>query len=152
MGHQGKFNEACISGNLTVIADLLNNHNIDVHACNECGFRLACSNGHLNVVQYLLENNFNINVHAGNKEGFRHACKNGHSLIVQYLLTKMKMTNKIIKTLCKNKCEYFDEIKRYIKNHKYVVKLFDNKLQSCKILFVLYKTMNIENTIYFGII
>ena len=68
---------------------------------------------------------------------------------VVWLLTKTNMTNEILMILCKNKCEYNDEIKRHIEKHKYVIKLYNNKLQLCKILFVLYKTMNIENTIYF---
>ena len=41
-----------------------------MHAENEYGFRRACENGHLNVVQYLLENNYNIDVHANNETGF----------------------------------------------------------------------------------
>ena len=126
--------------------------NIDVHAENEEGFRWACYKGHLNIVQYLLENNFNIDVHAYNENGFIWACKNGYSAVVKYILTKTNATVELLKILCKYKCEYNDEIKRHIKRHKYVVKLYNNKLQSCKILFVLYKTMNIENTIYFGII
>ena len=184
MDCQKQFHEACKNGNLRAITNLLNNHNIDVHVDNEDGFRLACYNGHLNVVQYLLKNNFNIDVHAENEDGFRVACGNGHLNVVQYLLennfnidvhaeneygfiwaccygrlnvvkyllTKMELTDKMIKILCINKCEYFDEIKNQIKKYKHDVKLYNNKLQSCKFLFTLYKTMNVENTIYFGII
>ena len=144
---------ACWNGHLNVVQYLLeNNFNIDVHAENEHGFRSACYKGHLNVVKYLLENNFNIDAHADNEHGFRWACKFGHLNVVKYLLTKMEFTNEMIKILCINECEYIDEIKRHIKKHKYIVKLHNNKMQSCKILFTLYKTMNVENTIYLGLI
>ena len=150
--NESGFRWACINGHLNVVEYLTQNYDIDVHAENEYGFRLACVNGHLNVVQYLLENNYNIDVHADNEYGFRIAYKYGYLNVVQYLLTKMKLTNEMIKILCRKKCEYFDEIKSQIKVHKHVVKLHNNKLQSCKILFTLYKTINIENTIYLGII
>ena len=91
-------------------------------------------------------------MHAENEEGFRWACKCGYSNVVKYLLTKMELTNEMIKILCLNKCEYFNEIKSQIKIYKHDIKLYDNKLQSCKILFTLYKTMNVENTIYLGLI
>ena len=152
MDCQIQFYEACRIGGLTSVKHLINNFNINVHAENEKGFRLACWKGHLNVVQYLLENNFNIDVHANNEDGFRWACKYGYSNVVKYLLTKMELTNEMIKILCKNNCEYFDEIKSQIKIYKHYVKLYDNKLQLCKILFTLYKTINIENTIYLGLI
>ena len=152
MNYQTQFNEACKTGNLTTITDLLNNFNIDVHANNEEGFRWACERGRLNIVQYLLENNFNIDVHTNNEEGFIWACKNRHSAVVKYILTKTNATVELLKILCKYKCEYFDEIKFHMKNHKHVVKIYDNMLKSCKILFTLYNTINIENTIYFGII
>ena len=35
MDHQKQFYKACRNGNLTAITNLLNNHNIDVHANNE---------------------------------------------------------------------------------------------------------------------
>ena len=47
---------------------------------------------------------------------FYDACENGYLNVIKYLLTKIKFTNEIIKILCINTCEYFDEIKRYIKN------------------------------------
>ena len=152
MDCQQQFYEACKNGNLTTVQYLLNNYNIDVRAKNEEGFRWACQNGYLNVVQYLLENNFNIDAHADNEYGFRLACQRGHLNVVKYLLTKMELTNEMIKILCRKKCEYFYEIKSQIKIHKHIVKHCDNILQSCKILFTLYKTINIENTIYLGLI
>ena len=152
MDYQKQFYEACENGNLTDITYLLNTYDIDVHADNEKGFRWACRHGHLNVVQYLLEHNYNIDVHAENEYGFKFACKRGHLNVVKHLLTKIELTNEMIKILCNNNCEYFDEIKSQIKIHKHIVKLHNNNLQSCKILFTLYKTINIENTIYFGLI
>ena len=114
MNYQKQFYDACEANDLTVIVDLLNNYNIDVHAYNDCGFRWVCVFGHLN--------------------------------IVKYILTKTNMTTKLYKIMCK----YF--YKNDIIKYNYVIKLYNNKLHSFKILFALYNTINIENTIYFGII
>ena len=144
MNHQKQFYKACENGDN--IMYLLNSYDIDVHADNEKGFRFACWKGHLNVVQYLLENNFNIDVHADNEYGFKWACYFGHLNVVQYLLRKTKMTNEMLKILSEYK--YFDEIKK----HTRCVKIYNYKLRLCKILFPLYNTINVENSIYFGII
>ena len=47
-------------------------------------------------------------------------------------------------------CKYFN--KKYIIKYNYVIKLYNNKSHSFKVLFALYNTINIENAIYFGII
>ena len=146
MNYQEQFYDACEANDLTVIVDLLNNYNIDVHARCEYGFRLACAYGYLNVVQYLLENDFNIDVHVDNELGFEWACINGHLNIAKYILTKTNMTTEIVKIMCR----YFD--KNDIIKYNYVIKLYNNKLNSFKVLFALYNTINVENAIYFGII
>ena len=117
-------------------------------------FYEACENGHLNVVQYLLEHNYNINVRANNEEGFRRACGFGNLNIVQYLLTKTNITNEMLKIMCKYKYkfEHLDEIKSHVNKEKYSIVTYDNKLQSFKILFTLCNIINIDNAIYFGII
>ena len=146
MNHQKQFINACRNGNLTDITCLLQTYNINVHADNECGFRWACRYGHLNLVQYLLENNFNIDVHANDDEGFRWACWQGHLNVIKYLITKTKMTNKMMTILSKFK--YFDKLKM----HSCFVKIFNHKLRLYKFLFPLYNIINVENSIYFGII
>ena len=45
---------------------------------------LACENGHLNVVKYLVENGANI--HVGIERPLRSACREGHLKVVKYLV------------------------------------------------------------------
>ena len=108
-------------------------------------FYEACKNGILTQIMYLL-NTYNIDVHAYNEDGFRWACYYGYLNVVQYLLKKTKMTNEMLKILSEYK--YFDEIKI----HACGVKIYNYDLRLCKILFPLYNTINVENSIYLGLI
>ena len=59
---------------------------------NEKGFRLACRNGYIEILKYLIDvagiknNNTNkngINIYVKNEKAFRKACANGHIEIVK---------------------------------------------------------------------
>ena len=53
MNVQQQFNDACKNGNLEEAKKLLqNNPTIDVSAYDEYAFKLACTNGHLQVAQW----------------------------------------------------------------------------------------------------
>lgn len=72
---------------------------INLNSLREYGFQLACKNGHINIVELLLNIKHkgcdkysdtlsgNINVHADNELAFRMACENGHNDIVKLLLS-----------------------------------------------------------------
>ena len=52
---------------------------VDIHADNECAFRWACYNGHIEIVRLLLSdevtNKFGkIDIHANNEYAFHWAC------------------------------------------------------------------------------
>lgn len=47
---------------------------------------MACYNGHLNVIKYLLEIKLNINISVHNDICFYYACEQGHIDIIKYLI------------------------------------------------------------------
>ena len=49
-----KFIEFCKNGGLDNIKQLINSHEINIHANYEAGFRWACNNGRKHIVEYLL--------------------------------------------------------------------------------------------------
>ena len=67
---------------------------INIHANNEEGFILACTNGHIDVVRYLVELYQNININADDNESFildceieyEAACEMGHLDVVRYFV------------------------------------------------------------------
>ena len=94
-----EFIKCCENGNLDKIKIIVNNCIIDIHAKNELGFLYACTNGHLNIVIYLInlyknDNKYTIvNIHANNESGFRLACLNGHLHVVEYLINLYKINS-----------------------------------------------------------
>jgi hypothetical protein len=86
---QNRFLKACKNGDITTLKSL-DYSKIDIHAYNEHAFQHACSNGHLNIVKFLLsseETHRHINIHADDELAFRLACENGHLPIVKYLIS-----------------------------------------------------------------
>jgi len=79
------FTNACEKGRLDRVVELVNN-GVNIHANNEYGFQLACYNGHLEVIKYLMEQEDKPNIHAYNETGFRWACENGRLEVVKYLM------------------------------------------------------------------
>jgi hypothetical protein len=62
---------------------------IDIHVSDELPFRLACINGHREIVEILLGlgGDRYIDVHAVNEWAFRYTCFNGHLEVVEILLS-----------------------------------------------------------------
>ena len=60
--------------------------------CGKTSFHLACKNGHLNIVEYLLENtNLNVDINAKDSNswtGFILASENGYSNVARLLMEK----------------------------------------------------------------
>ena len=87
-----QFIRDCKNGNLDGIKRIIEIHNINIHAINECGFRWACDNGQFHIVEYLINlykinSDYDIiNIHAGGEFGFRWARHNGHLHVVEYLI------------------------------------------------------------------
>ena len=95
-----KFIRFCENGDLDSIKQLINSHEINIHADDEEGFMWACYNGHKHIVEYLInlyknDKNYTIiNIHTNDESGFRWACYNGHKHIVEYLINLYKNDNK----------------------------------------------------------
>src|SRR5690606_4712919 len=56
-------------------------------------FELSCSNGHLDIAQWLWDTFKDINVHAQNDWAFTHSCWNGHLDVAQWLWDTFKDIN-----------------------------------------------------------
>jgi ankyrin repeat protein len=94
---QNRFLKACKNGDITTLKSL-DYSKIYIHANAELAFQLACWNGHLEVVKYLISlepESGRINVHALNEEAFRNACENGHLDVVKYLISLEPSHNRI---------------------------------------------------------
>ncbi len=80
-----QFIDCCRDGDIEGIKNMsLEGRDLDY------GFRIACHNGHYNVVRYLVELHIHdiykpINIHYADEYGFRLACWNGHYNVVRYL-------------------------------------------------------------------
>ena len=83
-----QFIRECEDGDLVKVDQLLQDSNLNVHFEQEGAFSRACSNGHLLVVNRLLElkGKRYINVHAEQENAFRIACIYGHIDVVNRLL------------------------------------------------------------------
>ena len=72
---------------------LQSNLNLNATVCGETGFHYACENGHLKIVENLVQKSieFNINLNATTirgKTGYDYAIENGHTKIVDMLRQK----------------------------------------------------------------
>ena len=87
MNNITEFKKACRTGDINQAKQLVEKYNIDIHAEDEYPFKMACYNGHFELVKYLTNLNQNINIHANNEAAFRNTCYNGHLNIVEYLIS-----------------------------------------------------------------
>lgn len=70
--HNDLFIYACKTNNILYLYLIRKFVDINIHAKNNCAFRLSCENGHLDVAQWLInlskQSNFSlINIHADNE-------------------------------------------------------------------------------------
>lgn len=95
------FLEYCESGNLEELKKL-DYTRIDIHDRKEHAFRMACGNGHLEVVKYLIwlgENGHKrINIHAMFNHAFRLACHAEHLDVADYLISLYSTYDQITMT------------------------------------------------------
>lgn len=82
---------ACGHGYLKLAKKLFKSYpQLDVSNHTECAFRLACRNGHYDIVKWLLKIDIKydkqINIHVYNNYSFRKACKYGHYKIIKFLI------------------------------------------------------------------
>jgi len=75
---------ASIDGHLCVIKYLVSVGPISVHIQNEEIFRLACKNGYLDIIEYLVENG--VDIHLDDEYALHWASCNGHLNVVEYLV------------------------------------------------------------------
>lgn len=76
--------DACISGDLETVQDLVEISGVNFHAEQENALRLAVINNHVDIVEYLVEQGANIEVWRASP--LRRAAENGFLSIVQYLI------------------------------------------------------------------
>ena len=80
------FGMAASEGHMDMIDVLKTNPRVDIHASNDAAFRLACSSGHLKVVEWFLANG--ANVHALNDDALYAASENHHLDVVHLLVQR----------------------------------------------------------------
>ena len=90
---QTQFIKACKNGDLDKAKRILkDNPTLNIHACSDFAFRLACGYGHLNIAQWLIDLSKDtetyggpIDIHAFSDFAFRVACYHGHFDIARWL-------------------------------------------------------------------
>ena len=111
-----KFIESCENGDMCAIRKILNAKYIDradIHADNDKGLRLACANGHLELVKYLLTSpdlKEHADIHADDDEGFKFACDNWHIKVVYFYIFDMNFQLSIVTKGWINLMDNKDEI------------------------------------------
>jgi ankyrin repeat protein len=91
----------------------------------EYAFRIACYNGHLNVVRYLISLNQNIDIHVNNEIVFLQTCFYGRLEVVKYLLQLSREQGQIIDIRVYNNFALRLSYQRnYLKVTKYVWQFF----------------------------
>jgi len=85
---QEQFLRYCIYGNFDeIILYYENNINeIDISNNNEEAFIWACSNGFINIAEWLLSKKTDINISVNNEQAFRSSCANGNLQVLKWLI------------------------------------------------------------------
>jgi len=79
------FIDYCQNGNLEMYKKIYEKTNFDINKNLNYFFKVACSNGHLNLAQWLLTLNINSDIHYDKNLFFKLACSNGHLHIAKWL-------------------------------------------------------------------
>jgi len=135
----------------------LENQNLDIHYEEDEAFRLACFNGHLDIVKWLLTLEDKPNINAKNDEAFIQSCANGQLDIIKWLLTLEDKPNirnqndnafklacifdrikiaKLLRHLCDEYYFEIDKTNEKIKNWKIIYKngnIYDGNDNKCTI-------------------
>lgn len=84
---EGAFITACMNNYLHVAKYLYSKYSqeINIHAFDDLLFRYCCSNGHLDVVKFLMSLDGKIDIHARNDAAFFWSCSEGHLEIIKWL-------------------------------------------------------------------
>jgi len=127
------FRNAYRLGDVVILKCLLENkklYNINIEFSNQDIFNNACTHGHIEVVEYILnyseKTNDKINIHFDNDNTFQITCFNSHINIVKYLIyysekinSKFYMCRKYLyNNICNIKNDMFKYI-RYLEKHNY---------------------------------
>lgn len=102
----------------------------------DCGFQRAASNGHLDIVKYLVEEK-GANINHTNDFAFRNAVSNGYIDVVEYLLTKnvnVHVNNDECFKLCSKETEQkyhkiLNMLKQYVKSKENITESIKDYLK-----------------------
>ena len=64
MNNIAYFKNACETGDINQVKQIIKKYNINIHTGDEYAFRKACQNNQLELVKYLISLDQNINIHA----------------------------------------------------------------------------------------
>ena len=87
--HCTMFAYACGVGSLQDGIRMVSRGSVNIHAYDDLAFTMACGNGHIELVRFLLSlepSHGHIDIHAVDDYAFRWACEKGHLEIARFLL------------------------------------------------------------------
>ncbi len=78
---------ACMHGDLNLVKEISESDSTNIRLNFNEPFHWCCSEGHLDIVKFILEKDPNIDIHSSNEYAFRWSCSNGHLNVAQYLFS-----------------------------------------------------------------
>ena len=125
MNNQGRFDNACRTGNIKLTKELINLDNVDPSARNNYAIRWASENGHYNIVRLLL-NDPRVDPSDADNWAIFWASYYGHYNIVRLLLTDPRVDFLMKDEYDKSALDYSIE-----KNHK-KIELYFRRITFCR--------------------